>query len=159
VLVVLGALALVVVLAGPRLVGALPDAALRELKDDPLATYEPPRGELVDTREQKADRENFLGKPVFAQFTRVFELPAGANPRREVDRALAAALAAGWQLNEGSRGVSESGGSLAVGLDKLLPTGETMSANLTLYTHESSYLPSNVTPPALRISLKSPELD
>ena len=120
-LVVLGALALVAVLVGPRLVGALPDAALSELKEDPLATYEPPGGELVDTHEQKADRKNFLGMPVHAQYARVFELPAGADPRREIDRALAAALAAGWQLNEGSRGVSESGGSLAVGLDKLLP--------------------------------------
>ena len=52
-LVVVGALALVVVLVGPRLVGALPDAALSELKEDPLATYEPPGGELVDTHEQK----------------------------------------------------------------------------------------------------------
>ena len=158
-LVVLGALALVAVLVGPRLVGALPDAALRELKEDPLATYEPPGGELVDTHEQKADRKNFLGMPVYAQYARVFELPAGANPRREIDRALAAALAAGWQLNEGSRGVSESGGSLAVGLDKLLPTGETTLLSVTAYTHESSYLPTNVRPPALRISLKSPEID
>ena len=105
---VVGALALVVVLVGAWLLGPLPDAALRELKEDPLAAYEPPRGELVDTREQKADRENILGMPVLAEFTRVFELPAGASPRREIDRALAAALPAGWQLNEGSRGVSES---------------------------------------------------
>ena len=158
-LVVLGALALVVVLVGAWLLGPLPDAALRELKEDPLATYEPPGGELVDTHEQKADRENFLGKPVFAQYTRVFELPAGADPRSEIDRALAAALAAGWQLDEGSRGVSESLGSLTVALDKPLPTGETKSLSVIAYTHESSYLPTNVRPPALRISLKSPEID
>ena len=159
-LVVLGALALVAVFVGPRLVGALPDAALSELKEDPLATYEPPGGELVDTHEQKADRKNFLGMPVHAQYARIFELPAGADPRREIDRALAAALAAGWQLNEGSRGVSESlGGTLAVGLDKLHPDGQTKSLSIIGYTDESSYLPTNVRPPALRISLKSPELD
>ena len=157
--VVIGALALVVVLAGPRLVGALPDAALSELKADPLATYAPPGGELVDTFEQKADRETFLGKPVFAQFARVFELPAGADPRREIDRALAAALAAGWQLEAGSRGVSESLGTLLVALDKPLPNGETKSLSVNVYTRGSKYLPSNVRPPALRISLKSPEID
>jgi hypothetical protein len=159
VLLVLGALVLVAVLVGSRLVGSLPDAALRELKDDPLATYQPPGGELVDTREQKADRKNFLGMPVHAQYARVFELPAGGDPRTEIDRALATALAAGWQLNEGSRGVSESGGSLVVGLDKLLPDGQTKSLSIIGYTDESNYLPTDVRPPALRISLKSSEID
>ena len=95
----------------------------------------------------------------FAQYTRVFELPAGADPRREIDRAFAAALAAGWQLEEGSRGVSESLGSPTVVLDKPLPNGETKSLSVIVYTPESTYVPANVTPPALRISLKSPELD
>ena len=70
-----------------------------------------------------------------------------------------ALLSAGWQLNEGSRGVSESRGTLVVGLRKPLPTGETTLLSVIGYTHESSYLPSNVRPPALRISLKSPEID
>ena len=129
------------------------------MKGRPTRDVRAARGELVDTSEQKADRKNFLEMPVSAQYARVFELPAGADPRREIDRALAVAVAAGWQLNEGSRGVSESLGSLVVGLDKPLPTGETMSASLIVYTHESRHLPSNVTPPALRISLKSPEIE
>ena len=96
---------------------------------------------------------------MFAKYTRIFQLPAGADPRREIDRALAAALAAGWQLDEGSRGVSESLGSPTVVLDKPLPNGETKSLSIIAYTHESSYLPTNVRPPALRISLKSPEIE
>ena len=72
----------VVVIALSR--GEEPDARLQGLKSDPMASYVPPGGTLVDSDSQNEGTS--LGKPVSATYTRMFELTAnaaaaGARPR------------------------------------------------------------------------------
>src|SRR5207342_2890673 len=68
-------------------------AQLQALEDDPMAAYVPPGGTLVDTVTQKEGTS--LGKPVSAQYARMFELSTAAAAEA-LDHAREAAVAAGW---------------------------------------------------------------
>lgn len=63
------------------------------LKDDPLGRYEPPGGRLIRSTEE-SEGTSLLGKPVQAEYTRLFALPAGAI--QNGSSALEAAAAANW---------------------------------------------------------------
>lgn len=155
-----GAFLLVLVLVVARLFGGAPDAALRGLKDDPMAIYQPRGGRLVSTSERNADRSNFLGKPTQAQYVRVFKLPASANPRAQIRGALRAARAAGWQVYERPNGaVADFMGSLFVTGQKLQPSREAKTIRISVSTSESVAPSGSVSPPAMRIILESPEID
>ena len=123
-----------------------PSAQLEALRADPMAEYTPAGAELVDTDEQ--NEGTTLGKPVAARYARLFALPA-EDPERALEDALAAAEAAGWAVEEPQRGAL--GGLVGQG-SKQLPTGPARLA-LTLFL-DSTVLPDDVRPPALRISLE-----
>ena len=78
-------------------------AQLQALEGDPIAAYVPPGGALVDTVTQNEGTS--LGKPVSAQYTRMFELTAAAAAGA-LEHAREAAVAAGWTVTEksGDRG-------------------------------------------------------
>ena len=122
--------------------GDEPSAQLQALEDDPMAAYVPPGGTLVD-----ADSRNegtSLGKPVSAQYVRMFELTAAAAAGA-LEHAREAAVAAGWTTTEqpGERGfVAEK---------------RTASGRLELAVvrfRDALLLPKDVKPPALQISLR-----
>lgn len=121
-------------------------AQLRALRADPMATYAPPGGELVDTDEQ--NEGTTFGKPVAARVSRMFELPAG-DAERELADAVAAAVAAGWTI-EGEP--ERSLGDLVALGDRELPTGRAQLA-LTLFTGVRP-VPGGISAPALRVSLE-----
>ncbi len=75
-----------------------PSAQVRALKDDPLGRYEPPGGRLIRSTEQ-SEGTSLLGKPVQAEYTRLFALPAG-DPKQQLRRALDAATAANWDTRK-----------------------------------------------------------
>ena len=90
--------------------GEQPSAQLQALEGDPMASYVPPGGTLVDTVTQKEGTS--LGKPVPAQYARMFELNAAAAAAA-LDHAREAAVAAGWTRTKtsGERGfVAEADG-------------------------------------------------
>lgn len=125
-------------------VGDSPGAQLRVLKDDPLASYEPPGSRLVLTNER--DQGTSLGEPAAARYERLFDLPPG-DPERQLQRAVEAAVAAGWTLDEG-RGLS---GKTRSGVKRL--RGGDVRMSVTLIT-DSVTLGDAVLPPALLISLR-----
>jgi hypothetical protein len=150
----------VVIGVAVRLEHGRPDAALRGLEGDLIARYEPLGGRLVSTSKQNADRSGFLGKPVHAEYRRMFKLPPGADPRAQVQHALRAARAAGWQIEEHSDGaVSEFLGSLHVSGYKPLPSRETKRVAITVFTDASQLSSRTIAPPAMLIRLSSPETD
>ena len=139
ILAAVGALAALVLLLSR---GEEPSAQLQALEDDPMATYVPPGGTLVDS-----DTENqgtSLGKPVQAQLTRLFQLTTGqgqdaltgsretatADGWAPVDTATQRAFVAEKELSEGRAGLT-----------------------VTLLEDER-LLPEGVKPPALSISLR-----
>jgi hypothetical protein len=121
-------------------------AQLDALRDDPMAAYEPPNGELVDTEEQR-EGETTLGKPQLAKVSRLFTLSGDAEDA--LDDALAAAEDAGWQLDGGPQ--QSVGGVVGLG-SRSLQTGRARIA-VTLYP-DGSVLRDNVSPPALKITLE-----
>ena len=74
ILAAVGALAFLVLVLSRG--GEESSAQLQALEADPMATYVPPGGTLVDTDTQNEGTS--LGKPVSAQYTRMFELSAAA---------------------------------------------------------------------------------
>ena len=121
--------------------GGEPSAQLQALEDDPMASYVPPGGTLVDTDSQSEGTS--LGKPVFARYTRMFELPPG-TAEEALGHARAAALAAGW---------SEVGSDDDVlAADKPLPTGGA-HLGITIF-RDQRILPRDVRPPALLVNLR-----
>lgn len=130
----------VVVIALSR--GEEPDARLEGLKSDPMASYVPPGGTLVDSDSQNEGTS--LGKPVSATYTRMFELSATVAAQA-LDHARAAAVAAGWKPV-----AQQEPGSFVAG--KQLPSGRAELA-VSLF-RDSLLLPKDVTPPALQISLR-----
>ena len=91
---------------------------LDALKDDPMASYEPPGGQLLDTRSQGAG--SALGKPILARYQRWFRMPRG-DPQAQLDAVLRAATDAGWDVSDDP--VSRFSGSLTQLATKQLPTG------------------------------------
>jgi hypothetical protein len=117
-------------------------AQLQALEADPMAAYVPPGGTLVDTDTQ--NEGTALGKPVSAQYTRMFELTAAAAPGA-LEHAHEAAAAAGWTPTEkpGDRG--------------FIAEKRTASGRLELAVvrfRDALLLPKDVKPPALQISLR-----
>jgi hypothetical protein len=122
--------------------GGEPSAQLQALEDDPMASYEPPGGTLVDTDSQ--DEGTSLGKPVDARVTRMFQLKQ-SDAGGALDAARGAATDAGW-----AAGASENPRVLIA--VRRLPSGR---AELTVTLFEDSLLlPDAVEPPALQISLR-----
>jgi hypothetical protein len=117
-------------------------AQLRALEDDPMAAYVPPGGTLVDTDTQNEGTS--LGKPVAAQYARMFELTTAAAAGA-LEHARAAALAAGWTLTEkpGERGFVA---------EKRAASGRLELAVVRF--RDALLLPAGVKPPALQVSLR-----
>ena len=117
-------------------------AQLRALEDDPMAAYVPPGGTLVDTETQNEGTS--LGKPVPAQYTRMFELTA-AEAAGALEDAREAAVAAGWTPTEtpGERGFVA---------EKRAASGRLELAVVEF--RDALLLPKDVKPPALQISLR-----
>ena len=129
---------LVIVLA--RGGGEEPSTKLQTLQDDPMATYVPPRGTLVDTDSQNEGMS--LGEPVSARYSRMFELPAG-TAEDALRQARAAALEAGWKE------IRLDDATFAG--ERVLPSGP---ANLTIAIfRDARILPKDVRPPALLVNL------
>ncbi len=127
---------LVIVLAR----GGEPSPERQALEDDPIASYVPPGGTLVDTDSQNAGTS--LGKQVDATYTRLFQLRESAAPQA-LAHARAAAVAAGWTVTETTgRG--------------FLAERRVLSGRLELavsLVEDSLLLPDDVAPPALSVSL------
>jgi hypothetical protein len=138
ILAAVGVLAVLVVVLSR---GEEPSARLQGLKSDPMATYLPPGGMLVDSKSENEGTS--LGKPVSASYTRMFELGADAAAQA-LDHARAAALAAGWKLGEREPRAFVAEKQLASGRAELV---------VSLF-RDSLLLPKDVTPPALQISLR-----
>ena len=128
----------VLVLALSR--GDEPSERLGALRVDPMATYAPPGGDLVDTDAQNEGAS--LGEPVPARYTRLFQLGTGGT--RALADARSAAIAAGWKRLGGPASETFVG-------TKRVPSGR---IELTLVLVEDSrLLPDGVKPPALSVSL------
>ena len=124
--------------------GGEPSAQLQALEGDPMASFVPPGGTLVDTETQKEGTS--LGKPVPAQYARMFELTTAAAPGA-LEHARAAAVAAGWTLTQkpGERGfVAEK------------PAASGRLELAVVRFRDALLLPASVKPPALQISLRHP---
>ena len=115
---------------------------MRALESDPMATYVPPGGRLVDT--DSRNEGSALGEPVLARYTRLFQLTRRA-PMRAVEDARARAKASGWTH------VDRADARVFVA-DKRAPSGR-MELNITLF-EDSLLLPRHVKPPALLVSLR-----
>jgi hypothetical protein len=121
--------------------GGEQSAQLQALEDDPMATYVPPGGTLVETDSQ--DEGTSLGRPVFARYTRMFELPPG-TAEEALGHARAAALAAGWAHVASEAGVFAADKTLATGGGHL---------GITVF-RDARILPKDVRPPALQVNLR-----
>ena len=122
--------------------GDEPSARLEALEADPMATYAPPGGTLVDTDSQSEG--TVLGEPVSASYTRIFELGAAAVAQA-LEHAREAAVAAGWT----TVGKPNVRGFVA---GKREPSGP-VELGVTLF-QDSLLLPDDVKPPALQITLR-----
>ena len=117
-------------------------AQLQALEGDPMAAYVPPGGTLVDTVTQKEGTS--LGKPVPAQYARMFELSAAAAPEA-LDHAHDAAVAAGWTRTKAS-------GERGFVAEKRAASGRLELAVVRF--RDALLLPADVKPPALQITLR-----
>ena len=122
--------------------GGEPSARLQALEADPMATYVPAGGRLVETDSQDEGRS--LGKAVSASYTRMFQLPAGTGPP-ELAQARDAATAADWR----PAGSTDARTFVA---RKRLSAGRT-ELDVRLFV-DSLLLPKGVKPPALLIRLR-----
>ncbi len=139
---ILAAVAALAVLVIALSRGEEPSARVRALEADPMATYVPPGGRLVDTDTQNEGVS--LGKPVSARYTRMFQLSPGAA-ERALEQASETATAAGWaQVGKTDARVYAA--------DKRVPSGRIELA-VTLF-RDSLLLPDEVKPPALLVSLR-----
>ena len=117
-------------------------AQLQALEGDPMAAYVPPGGTLVDTVTQKEGTS--LGKPVPAQYARMFELSAAAGPEA-LDHAREAAVAAGWTRTKTS-------GERGFVAEKRAASGRLELA--VVQFRDALLLPADVKPPALQVTLR-----
>ena len=122
--------------------GEAPSAQLQALEGDPMAAYVPPGGTLVDTITQKEGTS--LGKPVSAQYARMFELSAAAAAEA-LDYARDAAVAAGWTRTKAS-------GERGFVAEKRAASGRLELA--VVQFRDALLLPADVKPPALQITLR-----
>ena len=116
-----------------------PSAQRRALEDDPMTSYVPPGGTLVDT--DSRNEGTSLGKPVEASITRLFQLRASAQA---LDHARAAATDAGWKVAQ-----TTDRGFLA----KRRAASGRLELAVTLI-EDALLLPDDLEPPALTVSLR-----
>ncbi len=135
-----GVLALLVIVLA-RGGGGGPSEQRQALEDDPMATYVPAGGTLLDTDAQNEGTS--LGKPVQAQVTRLFQLQPAAVPQA-LEQARAAAAEDGWTVGE-----TTGRGFLA---EQTVPSGRIELA-VTLI-EDALLLPDEIEPPALSVSLR-----
>ena len=139
---ILAAVAALAVLVIALSRGGEPSAQLQQLQEDPMASYVPPGGTLVDS--DSRGEGTSLGKRVQAQVTRLFQLPAGQG-RRALADAREEAAAGGW-------GPVAASTTRALVARKQLPDGR---GELTVVRVEDArLLPKDVQPPALSVSLR-----
>ena len=141
---ILAAAAVLAVVALVLSRGSTPSEQLQALKADPLASYAPPGGTLVDTDAQ--NEGTALGKPVSARYSRMFKIAAGTEARA-LERARVAAAAAGWELQPPSKAFPD-----VFVADKRMPSGR-VELGVTVF-RDARVLPEGVTPPALLVSLR-----
>jgi hypothetical protein len=121
-----------------------PSAQLRALQEDPMGRFAPRDGRLARTIARSERSSGTLNKPTPAKFTRLFSLPP-ATARGTLQDAIAAARAAGWQLEP-------TGGGLAATGSKQLSTGR---GSLTIsLSEDGAVLPDDLEPPVLSIGLE-----
>jgi hypothetical protein len=139
---ILAAVAALAVLVIALSRGGPPSPELQELQDDPMASYVPPGGALIDS--DSRGEGTSLGRPVQAQVTRLFQLEAGGGKSALAD-ARDEAAASAWT----SVGTSTERGFVA---RKPLADGR---GELTVALIEDArLLPKDAKPPALAISLR-----
>ena len=121
--------------------GGGPSEQRQALEDDPMATYVPAGGTLLDTDSQNEGTS--LGKPVQAQITRLLQLQESAVPQA-LERARAAAADAGWAVGE-----TTERGFLA---ERRVDSGR-LELAVTLI-EDALLLPDELEPPALTVNLR-----
>jgi hypothetical protein len=136
ILAAVAALALLVIVLSR---GEEPSAQRRALEDDPMASYVPPGGTLVDT--DSRNEGTSLGKPVEASTTRLFQLRASAQA---LDHVRDAATDAGWTVAQ-----TTDRGFLA---ERRAASGR-LELAVTLI-EDALLLPDDLEPPALTVSLR-----
>lgn len=120
--------------------GGEPSPELNALESDPMASYAPPGGRLVDTDSGNAGTS--LGKEVDATYTRLFQL-AENSAAQALPGARGAATDAGWRVTETTKRGFLAERSVASGR---LELAVTLVENPLL-------LPDDMEPPALSVSL------
>jgi hypothetical protein len=115
---------------------------VQQLQDDPMASYVPSGGTLIDS--DSRGEGTSLGRPVHAQVTRLFQLAAGQGQSALAD-AGEEATARGWT----TFGTPTDRAFVA---RKQLPGGR---AELTVtLVEDERLLPKDAKPPALSVSLR-----
>jgi hypothetical protein len=99
-------LSIVILLAGC----SSDETFLPELLDDPMAQYEAPGLNLVESRQQGRGKSFITGKPIHAELSRYYELQDGQAMEEVLLEAMAAAEQAGWDFREGELQESFWGG-------------------------------------------------
>ncbi len=137
ILAAVAALALLVIVLSR---GGEPSVQRQAVEDDPMASYVPPGGTLVDTDSRNAGTSP--GKPVEATKTRLFQLRASAASQA-LEHARDAATDAGWTVSN-----TTDRGFLA---QRRVPSGR-LELAVTL-SEDSLLVPEDVEPPALSVSV------
>ncbi len=139
---ILAAVGVLAVLVAVLSRGGDPSREAQELRDDPMASYVPPGGTLIDSDSRRAGLS--VGGPVQAELTRLFQLEAGQGQRALAD-AGDEAEASGWT----TVGTPTDTGVVA---RKQLPGGRAeLIVNLL---EDERLLPDDAKPPALAVSLR-----
>ena len=140
---ILAAVAVLAVLVILLSRGGEPSEDVNALEADPIASYVPPGGRLVEEDTQEAG--TVLGRRVAASYTRLFAL-GGSGAAGALADAEAAAKRAGWTTKrEGAR---------AFGGEKRAASGQVTL--VVVLVEDARLLPDDVAPPALSVSLRRP---
>jgi hypothetical protein len=139
---ILAAVAALAVLVIALSRGGEPSPQLQQLQDDPMASYVPPAGTLIDS--DSRGEGTSLGRPVQAQVTRLFQLAAGQGQRALAD-ARDEAAASGWTM------VGTPTGRGFVARKQLADGRGELTAALV---EDPRLLPKDAKPPALSVSLR-----
>jgi hypothetical protein len=139
---ILAAVAVLAVLVIVLSRGGEPSPEVQKLRDDPMASYVPPGGTLIESDSRRAGLS--LGGPVQAVLTRLFQLQAGQG-QRALAEAEDEARASGW-MTVGTPT------DMAVVARKQVPGWR---AELTVNLLEDErLLPEDAKPPVLAVSLR-----
>jgi hypothetical protein len=110
------------------------DAGLRALRDDPMATYVPPGGRLVQEDASGAeDGGGLLGKPAEATLRRTF---AVGDADAALEAAAGAARDAGWSLEAPLPGLGVAGRKPGMTVSVSLPPGAEAPRITVALTHQ-----------------------